>query len=140
MAIPAMLTLFFLQACSLNMVSDYDQKSLDLAEALATEIDYFFAKLSYIPEKGRIYSESAKSYLDIEVELNALKFRQSSRTNNELTLKQVDIVIKLWKQERVRHEEKNSLNNFLIKRHRRQFNQMFLAIIRGEESKPKKQQ
>lgn len=139
MMITATSALCFLQACSLQLISEYDKKSLDQTEKIAEKVDYFFARLSYTPVMDRNYIDFAQSYLDIEVDLNSLNMRQKSRPLNELTTKQVDIVTKLWKESREQHKRKNTMSDFLIARHRRQFNQMFLAIIKGEESKPHQQ-
>ena len=73
--------------------------------------------------------------MDIDVELQALKTRQELRALNELTLKQVNITISLFKQDREQHKKQDTISNFLLKRHRKQYNRLFLAMIKGEEAK-----
>lgn len=113
-----------------------DEVSLQQMEALAQQVDYFFTRLLSLPEAQRNYAASAKSYLEVEVNLNALKTRQQSRENNEQTLKQVGITTKLWQQDRKRHQAKDSFSDLLIKRYRLQYQRLFLAMIKVEEAKP----
>jgi hypothetical protein len=128
--------LLFLNACAINQISNYDQKSMDQMELVAMKVDRFFVGLSYTPKSERKYQKYASNYLDIEVELNALKLRQQVRATNDLTLKQVEIAQMLWSEDRKSHQKKDTISDFIIKRHRQQFNRVFLAMIKGEESKP----
>ncbi len=136
-AIMLSIILLLLNACAINQISDYDQKSMDQMESVAMKVDYFFTELSYMPKTQRTYESSKSQYIDIDVELNALKLRQQIRTTNELTLKQVEIAQTLWREDRLSHQKKDTISDFIIKRHRKQFNRVFLAMITGEDSKPK---
>ena len=135
-AIMLSMTLLLLNACAINQVSDYDAQSLNQMQLVAKKVDYFYAQLSYLPKDKRTYQQSAKQYLEVEVDLNALKLRQQIRSTNELTLKQVEIAQALWSDDRKTHQKKNTISDFIIKRHRQQFQRVFLAMIKGEESKP----
>jgi len=128
--------LLLLNACALNQISDYDVRSMNQMQLVAKKVDYFYAQISYQPKEKRTYSQSAKQYLEIEVDLNALKLRQQARPTNELTLKQVEIAQTLWSEDRKSHQKKDTISDFIIKRHRQQFSRVFLAMIKGEESKP----
>ena len=129
--------LLFLNACAINQISDYDAQSMNQMQLVAKKVDYFYAQVSYLPKANRTYQQSAKQYLEIEVDLNALKLRQQVRSTNELTLKQVEIAQTLWHEDRLSHQKKDTISDFIIKRHRQQFNRVFLAMITGEDSKPK---
>jgi len=128
---------FVLSGCALQLVSDFDEKSLDDMEAIATEVNGFYLGLSYMEKSERSYKNSRQQYLEIEVALEALRSRQEIRAMNELTLKQVDITLKLWREDRERHQAADTLSNFLIKRRKGQYQRLFLAMIKGEESKQK---
>lgn len=121
--------------CSLQLVSKRDEASLQQMEALSQEVDYFFTRLLYLPAAQRDYARSAQGYMGIEVKLKALHMRQQAREMNELTLKQVNIALELWQQDRKRHQIENTLSDFTIKRYRSQYQRVFLAMIKAEQAK-----
>ncbi|UAA37905.1 hypothetical protein KIH87_14555 [Paraneptunicella aestuarii] len=123
-------------ACSMQIISDFDQVSFNKMMQVSSRIDGFYLRLMYLPKEERTYTQSDSQYIDIEVELNALRRMQQYRPMNELTLKQVDIAIDLWLQDKKAHQEKDTVSDFIIKRHREQFTQVFDAMITGELSKP----
>ena len=135
-AIMLSMALLLLNACAINQISNYDEQSLNQMQLVAKKVDYFYAQLSYLPKDKRTYQQSAQQYLEVEVDLNALKLRQQVRSTNELTLKQVEIAQTLWSDDRKTHQKKDTISDFIIKRHRQQFQRVFLAMIKGEESKP----
>lgn len=134
------LALFFLfcSGCSMQIISEYDQVSMQNMQRIAKLVDEFYARLATQPLQSRPFEASEADYVRIEVELNALKLSQQVRELNDLTIKQVDIVIKLWLQDIEAHKKKDNVSNFIINRHRNQFNRTFLAMIKGEQSKPEK--
>lgn len=127
-------------ACSASLISDQDPKSLNMMEEVAENVDYMYTKMSYMPANERNYHKFSDYYLDVEVKLNALKIRQEMRVMNELTLKQVDIVVQLWRQDRIKHQTKNTLSDFLLKRHKQQYQRLFTALIKAESAKPQSKQ
>ena len=124
-----------LTSCSLQLISDYDQKTLSQLEITAKKIDRLFIRLSYMPVHQRRFSNAVSSYMDIDVELQALKTRQELRALNELTLKQINIAISLFSQDKEKHKKQNTISDFVLKRHRKQYNRLFIAMIKGEEAK-----
>jgi len=136
-----LLSIFFIamaSGCSIQLVSEQDEVSLLQMEELAQEVDHLFTQLRYMPPEKRSYKSSAQAYLAIEVKLNALKMRQEIRSMNELTLDQVNIAIKLWTQDRKRHQSRDSFSDFMLKRYSSQYKRLFLAMIQGEEVKENK--
>ena len=133
----ALLVFLVLPGCSLQLVSDYDQKSMTMMEGIAKDVDRLYIQLGYEKPLGRNFSIYSAFYEDVEVDLNALKSRQEVRPMNELTLKQVDVALQLWSQDRMAHQRKNTVSDFLVRSHRRQFKRLFHAMIKGESSKPK---
>ena len=130
----------FLSACSTQLISNRDPLSLNLMESAAQNVDYLYTKMSYLPENMRSYEQFSDYYLDIEVKLNALRNRQKARRMNELTLKQVDIVLQLWRQDRVKHQQQGAPSDFLLKRHKQQYQRLFIALIKAESAKPQSEQ
>ncbi|WDD98083.1 hypothetical protein [Thalassomonas actiniarum] len=128
---------FLLSGCALQLVSDYDEKSLESMERVAQKVNRFYLGLSYQSKEKRLFKASHSAYLNIEADLEALKNRQMIRPMNELTLKQVEITLKLWREDRLRHKTADSLSDFLIKRRKDQYQRLFLAMIKGEEAKQK---
>ncbi len=127
----------FMSACSMSFISDYDQASMDEMQLINKKIDRFFITMTYADPADRGYEKFKDAYLDIDVELNALRTMQSVRPMNDLTVKQVDILLDLWKQERAAHQKSKGLSNFIIKLHRSQYNRLLMAMIKGESAKPK---
>lgn len=127
--------LLMLPSCTTTLISDYDQNTVEQMELIAKKIDRLYIELGYIPAQERAFDYVESEYLDIEVELQALKTRQQLRPLNELTLKQVDISLSLFLQDRERHKKLDTISDFLIKRYRKQYNRLFIAMIRGEEIK-----
>lgn len=127
-------------ACSTSLISDQDPKSLNIMEAVAENVDYMYTKMSYMPVNTRNYNKFSNYYLEIEVKLNALKIRQEMRVMNELTLKQVNIVLQLWRQDRIKHQTKDTLSDFLLKRHKKQYQRLFTTLIKAESAKPQSKQ
>lgn len=128
---------FMLSGCALQLISDFDARSLESMERIAQKVNRFYLGLSYQVKGERLYKTSHSVYLNIEAELEALKNRQMIRPMNELTLEQVEITLKLWREDRLRHKAADSLSDFLIKRRKSQYQRLFLAMIKGEETKQK---
>lgn len=111
-----------------------------MIEAVAENVDYMYTKMSYMEANKRNYNDFSSHYLDVEVKLSALKARQETRLLNELTLRQVHIVLALWKQDRIKHQKKDTLSDFFLKRHRKHYQRLFTALIKAESAKPHKKQ
>lgn len=131
-----LITAVWLSGCAMTFISDFDQASLDQMQLVNKKIDRFFIELQYAEVDERKYDGFRQAYVDIDVELNALKTMQAVRPMNDLTVKQVDILLELWQQERQNHKSKDGISDFLIKRHRSQYNRLLLAMIKGEKAKP----
>lgn len=125
-----------LSACSMQFISDYDEASIQDMRSVARMVDTFYVMLAEVPVEQRQYQNSAFEYSRIKVELNALKLSQEVRPMNELTARQVQIAIDLWQQDIDAHKAKNGISNFILNKHRKQFNRLFRSMILGEQSKP----
>lgn len=123
--------------CSLlSVISDFDQASLDQMQLINKKIDRMFITLQLTDKSERKFARFKNMYIDIAVEINALKSMQLARSSNELTLQQVDTLVKFWQQERESHQKKDTVSNIIIKLHHSQYNRLMMAMIKGEEAKP----
>jgi len=57
------------------------------------------------------------------------------RPLNEESTRQVQIVLKLWIDDRTSHKKNDSISDIIATLHRSQYNRLFIAIARGEEAK-----
>ncbi|KZN34758.1 hypothetical protein N480_20965 [Pseudoalteromonas luteoviolacea S2607] len=131
----ALLILSTQLGCSLHLVSEYDRASQNQMLSLMKKIDGFYLHMSNVAPAKRKFSHYTSGYTNIEVEINALLQRQKVRELNELTVKQVEILLELWQQGKLAHKTKDSMSDFIIKRRRSEYQRVMLAMIRGEESK-----
>ncbi|MBQ4813112.1 hypothetical protein A7985_21910 [Pseudoalteromonas luteoviolacea] len=121
--------------CSLHLISEYDRASQQHMLSLMKKIDGFYLHMSNVEPAKRKFSHYSSGYTNIEVEINALLQRQKVRELNELTVKQVEILLELWQQGKLAHKTKDSISDFIIKRRRSEYQRVMLAMVRGEESK-----
>ena len=133
-----MFLLLTVSGCSMQLVSDHDKVSMEMMESISKDVDRFYIQIGYENLEDRDFSSYSAFYEDVEVDLSALKARQEVRSMNDLTLKQANIAIQLWVQERMTHQRKNTISDYLIQRHRMQFKRLFHAMIKGESIKPTK--
>ena len=127
---------FWLSACSMSLVSQHDSLSQEHMLEVSKKIEALYLALLSAPKEQRDYPLFQQSYLDIQVELSSLKLRQAMRANNALTLRQVETAITLWDQDMQQHKDKNTVSDFILQRHRQQYQALFIAMIKGEQAKP----
>ncbi len=124
-----------LTGCATQLVAPYDQASLKQMEQISTQINRFYLTQSYLDKPQRSFVAAQQHYLDIEVSLHTLKTRQSIRPVNSETLKQSELALTWWQEDRMKHQKKNSLSDFMIKRRMEQYQKLFISMIRGEAAK-----
>lgn len=126
-----------LSGCSLlSVISDYDPASLEQMQVISKKIDRMFITLQMSDKKERQFAKYKAMYIDVAVEIYALKSMQMARSSNELTMKQVDTLVKFWQDERKAHQKKDTVPDIIIKLHHSQYNRLMMAMIKGEEAKP----
>lgn len=130
-----LLSALLLSACSMNIISSYDKQSMAQMLDLAKQVDAFYLQLADQPGDARPYQDSSEAYNHILTELYGLRRSQTVRALNDLTVKQVDIAIELWQQDIAAHKQNDGISNFILQRHREQFDRVFLAMIQGESAK-----
>lgn len=126
-----------LSGCSLlSVISDFDPASLNQMQLISKKIDRMFITLQYSDKKERQFAKYKSMYIDVAVEINALKSIQMARSSNELTMQQVATLVKFWQEERKAHQTKDTVPDIIIKLHHSQYNRLMMAMIKGEEAKP----
>lgn len=81
-----------LTACTLKLVSDYDETMDEGATALHKKLDEFFVKLPNKPQEGREYESNQEFYEEVLVDLNSLQVRANGIQKNSFTIQQLDLV------------------------------------------------
>ncbi len=127
------LPVLLLCACTSSWLASHDSRSEQMMQELAAQVDGFYLRMQY--QKERPFSRFQQQYLDIEVQLSALKLAQQMRANNELTLKQVEAALTLWQKDLQAHKKADSLSDFIVQRRRAGWQRLFLALLTGEQAK-----
>ncbi len=133
----AMLVMLSLSGCGLQLISTYDERSVEQMERLSMAVERFYTTLDYSTAKERTYKKYKSAYIDIHVRLQILLASQQARPLNELTVKQVKIFESLWQEDEASHKKNDTISNFIIERRQQQYRRIFQAMITGEESKAK---
>lgn len=121
--------------CSTQIIATYDPQIYDEIVNIAYKVDLFLATIQITPKNERQFKKFEKQYIEIEADLNRLLFRNSIRPLNELSTKQTENAIALWKKEIEGHRKKDKVSNLILKRHRKQYQRVFVAMAKGEELK-----
>lgn len=125
--------------CTQQYVADYDERVVEDVHVISKKIDVFFGTLIETPQDHRGYQACKDTYIDIEADLRLLLRRNEIRPLNDETIKQINIALRLWLDDKAKHEEKNTVSNFIAKKHREQFGRLFIAIAKGEMAKDMQQ-
>ena len=124
-----------LSACTVQYVADYDASIVEETVTIAKKVDLFWGELLDTPTTKRQYSAFREQYNIIETDIRGLLMKNRIRALNNESTEQVEILLRLWVDDRESHKKKNSFSDFLAKRHRQQFERVFIAIAKGEKAK-----
>ncbi|KJY93457.1 hypothetical protein TW84_03740 [Vibrio neptunius] len=127
--------LMLLSGCTLRLVAPYDPQTVQQAQSIERDIDYFYLSMQALPESQRRYEDFAPQYLNIDAGVRGLERRQQRREQNQETIKQAQILADFWQQDMRAHKKKQTLSDFLIKRRIDQYERLIDALIRGELAK-----
>ena len=130
-----LLMLLVFTSCTVQYVAQYDETIKNEIIRIAGEVDMFYVNLLEITPNEREYDNFRKEYLKIEVDLNTLLMRNKIRPLNEESTKQTQNALDLWLNDKDHHKANNTVSDFIIKLHRKQFQRMFIAMAIGEEVK-----
>lgn len=121
--------------CTIRYVADYDAAAKAEILRVAKEVDLFWGRLLDTPEDKRQYTNFKDDYNRIESDLRNLVMRNEIRPLNKLSTKQSQIALDLWLDDKTTHKQKDTISDFIVKRHRQQFVRVFVAMARGEMAK-----
>lgn len=126
--------ILFTSGC-VKYAADYDATVLEEIIFVSKKVDMFFGSVLETPDNKRDYENFKSSYIAIEADLKSLLIRNEIREFNEETVKQIQIALELWQGDKAKHKEKDTIKNFIAKKHREQFARVFTAMAKAEVAK-----
>lgn len=121
--------------CSVKYVTDYDASIKDEIVHIFKKVDLFWGELLDTPDTEREYEKFKNKYTEIETDIRTLVMRNEIRALNKESVKQANIALDLWIQDRDEHKKNDKISDFEARRHRKQFQRVFIAMAKGEEAK-----
>lgn len=135
----AVLLLLFLPAffssCTVQYVAEYDESIKNEIVRIAAQVEMFYADILETDEAERVYKNFRDRYISIEVDLRTLLLKNKIRPLNEESTRQTEIALELWIDDKEQHKIENTVSNFTINNHRKQFQRIFIAMAKGEAVK-----
>ncbi len=128
-----LLILFVVQGC--RIIAEYDKATENAIFASAKEVDRFYGHLLETDENEREYSKYSDMYVEIEAQLNALVLRNKVRELNKDSTEIAENILKLWRESKVSHKEKNTYTTGTAKLDRGRFERVFSYALRAEGAK-----
>lgn len=125
----------FFNSCTVQYVAEYDESVKNEIIRIAAQVETFYAELLEADSTERVYINFKDQYLAIEVDLRTLLLRNKIRPLNEESTKQSEIALELWVDDKEQHKNENTVSNFIINLHRKQFQRIFIAMAKGESIK-----
>lgn len=124
-----------ISSCTVHYVAEYDAGIKQQIIDTAREIDLFWGELLDTDENERPYAKYAARYNEIEADLRSLVVQNEIRPLNKESTTQAKNALELWVEDRRLHKEQDGFSDFEAKRHRTQFERVFIAMAKGEEAK-----
>ncbi|CAG8999231.1 MAG: hypothetical protein CENE_01200 [Candidatus Celerinatantimonas neptuna] len=124
-------------ACSMVQVAPYDPNTMDSLQSIDQHIDKLYLTMLTLPEQKRTYQHFSSDYLNLQVMIRALVRMQQYRDNNAETLKQSQLLAKLWAQGMHLHQKKGVLPDFMIRLRQSQYQRLLATMMKGESYKPR---
>jgi len=125
----------FFFGCTVQYVAEYDESIKNEIVRIAAQVEMFYADILETDEAERVYENFRDRYISIEVDLRTLLLRNKIRPLNEESTKQTEIALELWIDDKEQHKSENTVSNFIINSHRKQFQRIFIAMAKGEAVK-----
>jgi hypothetical protein len=121
--------------CAVRYIADYDASIKDEIIQVAKDVDRFWGSLLDVQASDRKYERYKEQYNEIEADIRSLVMKNEIRALNRESIKQANIALELWMEDRSLHKKNDGFSDFEAKRHRKQFNRVFTAMAKGEEGK-----
>jgi hypothetical protein len=132
LAVAAGVLLSVLLACSVTLISNYDEQIDKSATSLQRQMDSFLTSLDSTPQPT--YASTKEFYTDYAVDLRSLLVRAQSHPKNTQTEQQIELMMKSLEDLRQMHEA-GPIDPEVLKTTRDMFNQSWKAIITLEMAK-----
>jgi hypothetical protein len=121
--------------CTLRYVAQYDPEVEEEIYVISKKVDIFFGKLLETSKDERTYQPFKNEYIEIEADLRLLLRRNEIRALNDETVAQIKTTLELWLDDKAKHAQKETVSDFIAKKHWEQYSRLFIAMIRGETAK-----
>ncbi|MBC8045277.1 MAG: hypothetical protein H7Y00_00630 [Fimbriimonadaceae bacterium] len=131
------LLLLFSAGCKVTFIPDYDKDIAAQIDNTAKMVDRFYLEMLETPDGDylRAYNFYSEEYINIEVELNSLLYKNKVRPLNENSVRICEITLQLWIKYKEEHKQDDKLSNGLIKLNRVSFADLFFAMQSAEKAK-----
>lgn len=126
---------FVLSACSVTLISSYDEQIDRAATALQKQMDAHLTKLEAASGTDVTFDSNKQFYQDYLVDLRAVELRASTHPENQQSLGQYGLMLDNLEDLRSTHETEGTLSAAYIGTLRELFNQGWRAIITLEVAK-----
>jgi hypothetical protein len=126
---------FVLSACSVTLISHYDEQIDQAATALQKEMDAHLTNLEAASGPDATFDSNKQFYQDYLVGLRAVELRASTHPQNRQSLGQYSLMLDNLEDLRGTHETEGTLSAAYISTVRELFNQGWRAIITLEVAK-----
>ncbi len=127
--------LIFFNSCTVHYVAEFDENIKNEIIRIAAHVERLYADLFESDERDRVYENFKDRYIAIDVDLRTLFLRNKIRPLNAEATKQTEIALELWVEDYEQHKNENTVSNFIINSHRKQFQRIFIAMARCEAVK-----
>lgn len=92
--IPLLLILAFAGCASIRLIADYDEQIDTSITAFQRKMETFLTSLERNAGKDEAkYENNTKFYDEIKVDLSAIRVRAAANPRNEITIKQIDLLL-----------------------------------------------
>ena len=125
-------------SCRVTFVAPYDASVSQQIEDISRKVDKFYITMqekTTEEENQREYSRFVDDYIDIEVELNALRKKNQIRPLNKESTQNCEIALETWIKYRDKHKQDNTISDIDIDLNREFLSDLFIVIQAGEEAK-----
>lgn len=129
------LTCWLLSGCSLSLIADFDEQTLNQLERIERDIEHLYLTMQVLEDNQRQYDHFTNQYIELDINIRAMQRRQGWREKNSETLKQANTLVQFWQQDMQYHRQHQTLSDFIIKRRMNQYQRLMNALITGELAK-----
>lgn len=127
--------LLVLTGCSYKITASFDIGTQEAILKCARLVDKFYSELFEVPESERAYQKFASSYIELEVELKSLIFRNEARPLNKESTKQAQNVLLEWQKYKKRHKDKGKYTDGNAKLDYKRLKRMLKYALKAEKVK-----